>query len=171
MTMSRLSRIRAGGVLLALFGLLLCIGAQAANPGTDDDPDLQRVAHFRLDDRVVTQYIRAQKMLMQAVKAHPELQDQEDPSDAKTLDETIARLDKQPALRAALASAGMSTTDYVLCSFALMQSGIYAWGVQMDGKTWAKIPPGIPTENTKWVIAHKAELDKLKAVSGDGGSD
>jgi len=41
--------------------------------------------------------------------------------------------------------------------------------VQSQGqKMWAKIPPGIPSENTKWVIAHKAEMDKLKAVSEGG---
>lgn len=166
-----LSCLRARWTWLLVLVAVVSFGAQAAAPAADD-PDLQRVAHFRLDDQVMAKYIKAQTALMQAAKSHPELEGQEDASDAKTLDETVARLDKQPVLRAALASAGMSTSDYVLCSFALMQSGIYAWGVQMQGqKMWAKIPPGIPTENTRWVIAHKAELDKLKAVSGDNGSD
>lgn len=45
-----------------------------------------------------------------------------------------------------------------------MQSGIHAWGVQMQGqKMWDRIPRGVPTENTSWVIAHKAELKKLQA--------
>jgi hypothetical protein len=167
--MSARFRLHSGTLLLALFGLLVCIGAQAA-ASKADDPDLQRVAHFRLDDQVMAKYIKAQQALMHAAKTHPEMEDEEDAGDARTLDETIARLDRQPLLRAALASAGMSTTDYVLCSFALMQSGIYAWGVKMDGqKMWAKIPPGIPTENTRWVIAHKAELDKLKAATDEEG--
>jgi len=154
---------------LAVFGVLLWIGAQAAPPKAED-PDLQRVAQFRLDDQVMAKYMKAQQALMQAAKTHPELEAQEDPGDAETLDETVARINKQPVLRAALASAGMGATDYVLCSFAVLQSGVYAWGVQSEGqKMWAKIPPGIPTENTRWVIAHKAELEKLKAMSGDGG--
>lgn len=165
--MFEISHTRLRGLLMAVaIGLLVCFGAHAAAPAADD-PDLQRVANFRMDDQVMAKYIKAQEALMQAARSHPELENQEDPSDAKTLDETIARLDKQPVLRAALASAGMSTRDYVLCSFALMQSSIYAWGVQMQGqKMWAKIPPGIPTANTKWVIAHKAELEKLKSASG-----
>lgn len=165
--MFEISHIRLRGLLMAVaIGVLVCFGAHAAAPAADD-PDLQRVANFRMDDQVMAKYIKAQEALMQAARSHPELENQEDPSDAKTLDETIARLDKQPVLRAALASAGMSTRDYVLCSFALMQSSIYAWGVQMQGqKMWAKIPPGIPTANTKWVIAHKAELEKLKSASG-----
>jgi len=165
------SSVRARWACLALLAALVSLGAQAGAP-KGDDPDLQRVAHFRLDDQVMAKYTKAQQALMQAAKAHPELGDQDDPGDAQTIDETVARLDRQPVFRAALASAGMSTTDYVLCSFALLQSGLYAWGVQMDGqKMWAKIPPGIPTENTRWVIAHKAEMEKLKAISGDGGSD
>lgn len=170
--MFAISHIRLRGLLMAVaVGLLVCFAAQAAAPAADD-PDLQRVAQFRVNDQVMAKYIKAQEALMQAAKSHPELGNQEDQSDAKTLDETIARLDKQPVLRAALASAGMSTSDYVLCSFALMQSSIYAWGVQMQGqKMWAKIPPGIPTANTKWVIAHKAELEKLKAASGGGDGD
>lgn len=149
---------------LAIIGLLMCFGAQAAAPRAND-PDLQRVAQFRLDDQSMAKYIKAQQAVMQVSEAHPELETQtDDSSNAKTLDETIARVDKQPLLRAALASAGMSSSDYVLCSLALMQSGIYAWGVQMQGqKMWDKIPPGVPTENTKWVIAHKTELKKLQA--------
>lgn len=155
-------------MLLALFGLLACIGARAAT-AQGDDPGLQRVAHFRLNDPVMAKYIKAQQALMQAAMSHPELEGEDDPGDAQTVDATIARLDRQPVLRAALASAGMSTTEYVLCSFALFQSSMYAWGVQSQGqKMWAKVPAGIPTENTRWVIAHKAELDKLKAMSGDG---
>jgi len=148
---------------LVIIGLLVCFGAQAAAPKATD-PDLQRVARFRLDDQSMAKYVKAQRAIMQVSKAHPELEKQTGSSNAKTLDETIARIDRQPLLRAALASAGMSSSDYVLCSLALMQSGIYAWGVQMQGqKMWDKIPPGIPTENTRWVIAHKAELKKLQA--------
>lgn len=160
---------RARGLLLAIFGLLICVGAHAAAPSADD-PDLQRVAQFRLDDQVVAKYIKAQQALMQAAKAHPESsRNTGDEDNDKSLADTIARVSKQPLMRSALASAGMSASDYVLCSMALLQSGLYAWGVQSQGqKMWAKIPPGIPSENTKWVIAHKAEMDKLKAVSEGG---
>lgn len=156
-------RLRTRLAWLTIIGLLVCFGAQAAAPRTND-PGLQRVAQFRLNDQVLAKFMRAQQAIMQVSKAHPELAKQTDSSNAKTIEETILRVDKQPLLRAALASAGMTSSDYVLCSLALMQSGIYAWGVQMQGqKMWDKIPRGVPSENTRWVIAHKAELKKLQA--------
>jgi hypothetical protein len=31
---------------------------------------------------------------------------------------------------------------------------------------WDEIPPGVPTENTRWVMTHKAELQKIQAQRG-----
>ena len=155
--------------------LLLCAlaftftPAHAAAP-KDDDPDLQRVAKFQLDDQVVARYIKAQQLLAQAAKAHPELsKDSDQGGDAKSIDDAIARIDRMPVMHATLAQAGLSSSDYVLCSFALIQAGVYAAVVQMQGeKAWAKIPPGIPADNTHYVIAHKAQMDKLEAATHGG---
>lgn len=164
------STFRARLGWLALVAALVSFGAHAA-PASADDPDMQRVSQFRLDGQVMAKYIKAQQALMRAAKAHPELKSQEEEQDDdKTLGEMVARVNKQPVMRAAIASAGMNATDYVLCGLALLQSGLYAAGVQMQGeKAWARIPAGIPTENTRWVIAHQAELKQLQASDEAGG--
>ncbi|GEM_PF-4597617 len=132
------------------------------------DPDMQRIANFRLTEPVVDKYIQVQTALMQAVKAHPELQQQAmAQGNAKSLDEAIARVERQPVIHAILARNGMSASDYVLCTFALLQGGIYAASVKLKGdKAWTQIPPGIPTENTRYVLAHKPQMDKLRAAGG-----
>jgi hypothetical protein len=80
-----------------------------------------------------------------------------------SLDQQIAQYDKIPAVRRALGSAGMSTRDFVLTQYALLQTGM-AYGMMKQ----MKLTPDSVAKATKvsrtnldFYAANEAELTRL----------
>lgn len=141
------------------FSLLLAC-ALAPPASAQADGDLAEVSRYRLLESGLAKYAQATRTLAsidpRASDACDEADDEEE--DAKTIDATAARLDANPQAARALESAGMSSREFVVFSFALLQSGLAAWALEQPG---GNLPPGVSMENVEFVRKHKAELDAL----------
>ena len=58
----------------------------------------------------------------------------------------------------------MSTREYIVFSFAMMQSGLAAWGLDQPG---GKLPPGVSAANVEFYRKHAVELQKLAEETED----
>jgi hypothetical protein len=82
----------------------------------------------------------------------------------------VARIDAVPGARDAIGSAGMTTREYVVFSWSLLQNGLAAWAISQPG---GKLPPGVSKANVDFYKKHEAELQRLEGQKSDdcGGDD
>jgi hypothetical protein len=85
---------------------------------------------------------------------------------AQSLDDAAARMDAIPGVKSAIDSAGMSTREYLVFSFAMLQAGMAAWVVN---ETDGELPPDVSMANVEFYTSHQEELKSLNPPGG--GSD
>ena len=134
------------------------------------DADTKEVAAYRFTEATFAKYLRASRALAAAAKSMPvdtasDARDEEDEGDTdsgtKSLAEITAGYDSIPEARRAITSAGLTTREFVVFSFALLQAGMAAAVVEQVG--WANLPPDIARSNVEFYQRHKATLDSASA--------
>ena len=133
---------------------------------------------FRLSDEKIDHTIRANDNLSALMTAHPELEKQmesmgEKADDPKTLNEFVDRIDGVPPVRQAIASAGISTRDWVLTLMTAMSAEM-TYQYQKSGIT-QKLASTVSPENVSYVAGHRAQMQALtksaQKMSGDTSSE
>lgn len=76
----------------------------------------------------------------------------------QTLDQMVATFNSMPGAKAAIQSAGMTTREYVVFSWSILQTGIAAWGLSKPG---GKLPPGVSMANVNFYRRNEAALQEL----------
>jgi len=87
----------------------------------------------------------------------------EDNGSAQSLDDVAARMDAIPGVKSAIDSAGMSTREYLVFSFAMFQAGMAAWVVN---ETDGELPPDVSMANVEFYTSHQEELKSLNPPGG-----
>ncbi|HWK09399.1 MAG TPA: hypothetical protein VNR64_05075, partial [Vicinamibacterales bacterium] len=85
----------------------------------------------------------------------------------KTIDEMAAKIKTFPPLANALSKEGVAPREYAVFTLAVLQAGMAA-GMQKAGML-KQLPPGVNSENVKFILDHEAEFKKLQ--ESFGGSD
>lgn len=105
--------------------------------------------------------VTAYEKLDAAVTANPALAHKlESDEGASSTADVIAKLDGEPAVRQALAAAGITARDFVLTQFALFQAGLNDFAVGAGGPT-----PTAPAAaaNLRLYRENKPELEQMSA--------
>ncbi|MBV6416694.1 MAG: hypothetical protein CMLOHMNK_01302 [Steroidobacteraceae bacterium] len=121
--------------------------------------DAQEINAYVLTEAGLAKYTAATRNL----DAVPE-QCGETAEDGQSLSQVVARLDAIPPARAAIRAAGMTTREYVLFSFSLLQTGLASWGLSQPG---GKLPAGISMANVNFYRAHAAAIQQIKRADSD----
>jgi hypothetical protein len=134
--------------------------------------DAKEIGAYVLTEAGLAKYTQAVKNLGPLTKQMANNCGEDDDSDeAKSLDETAARVDKIPGVHAAITSAGMTTREYLVFTFSLFQNGMAAWALGQGGNP----PPGTSMANVKFYKAHEAAIKSLgvgaKSADCDNGED
>lgn len=151
--------------------LAIAAGSASAAGSAAADPDLAAVAQFSLNDKVIGEYTVVFNNFVTLQKEHPDIAkqlneegDQQD-SDQQTIADEIAWINKYPVISNAITQSGMSVHDYILCTLAVIQAGIYAYMVQSQGDAgWKNVPAGVPTDNVRYYLANKAKFDAINKL-------
>ena len=154
--MYKRSRIQ---VALAV-GALLVVGTAAAAFASGADRDSREVESYVLTDAALAKFAQASRNLRAHESAMPSVCD--DDKDAKSLDALVARVDAIPAAKTAITSAGLTTREYVVFMFSLMQNGLAAWALDQPG---GMLPPGVSMANVNFYRAHAATMKELGAAT------
>lgn len=127
------------------------------------DADAREVSAYQLTEPGLGKFTRATRGLLAL-----HVDDCAEEADAKTISEAVAKLDATPGAKAAIEAAGMTTREYIVFSFSMMQSGLAAWGLeQPDGK----LPPGVSADNVEFYRKHAIELQRLAEETDDSNCD
>jgi hypothetical protein len=167
MTLSTFIR-RTFAAALTAAALALPVHSVAAQ----GDRDMQTLANYHLNESSLRKYYKAMGNLTKAVLKDTSLAVALDASSSG--DEDIAAIaakyDRVPALKSALAAAGLTSLDFATFTLSYMQAAM-AYGFMSQGPENMRIkevPKGTPKENVDFVRTHQAliqQLDKeLKAL-------
>lgn len=159
-------------LLIAVATLACAIAAVKAAEAQASD--LQEVSAYRLSESGLARYsqaIRKLGSLASSVSADCKGAD-DDGEAAQSIDDVAAKLEAVPGARAALDSAGISSHEFVVFTFALFQTGMASWALDQPG---GKLPEGVSMDNVNFYRANSAALEELgqqtKATDcGDAGS-
>jgi hypothetical protein len=136
-------------VVAAAIGLAVP-GIAAANEG-----DKLEISGYALSEAGLAKFTRATQKLAAVPGACAEQDD--DDSDSQSIDQMVAKLNAVPGAQAAIQSAGMTTREYVVFMWSMMQSGMSAWAQSQSGK----LPPNVSQANVDFYKKHEAEMKAI----------
>jgi hypothetical protein len=146
----------------------LAAASSSTTKGGAADKDVKEISNYKLTMDAVRKFAQASKTMKQVEKKHSDDdQDDEDSDDSEnsqSLADTEAKLASVPEARKAIEGAGLSVHEYVVITFALLQSAIAQYALE-QGADPAKIAhdAGIHPANVTFYKEHKAEIDGLNA--------
>lgn len=138
----------------------VAIGLALPGLATAADKDLSEVSGYALTESGLAKFTQATRNVA-TVPGACERQDDDDDDNLKSIDQMVAKLNSVPGVQAAIQSAGMTTREYVVFMFSMMQSGMAAWAVSQPG---GKLPAGISQANVDFYKKHEAAM----AAIGEG---
>lgn len=133
--------------------VLAATAAPVARAHNLNDADARELRGYTLTEAVFDRYAQATRNLNGV-----QIQACDEVSEVSTIDEAAARLDAVPAARSAVHSAGMTSREYVVFAFSVLQSGL---AVNALGRFDGELPPDVPLENVNFYLEHAGEMQKL----------
>ena len=127
------------------------------------DKDAQEISRYVLTDAALAKYARAVENLRPLAKQISSCEEE----DADSIAAMAARIDRVPAAKAAIQSAGLPTREYVVFVFAVFQTGMAVWAMEQPG---GKLPAGVSQANVNFYKANRAKIEGIPRVE-DGCDD
>ncbi len=144
------------------FWILAALAMLQPGIAFSQDRDTQEIQRYVLTEAALAKYKQAARKLATLPAEATGACDDGDA--AQSIAEVAARLDAVPAAKSAITSAGMTTREYVVFSFSLINNGLAAWAVSQPG---GKLPPGTSQANVDFYKRHAAELESLPTSNED----
>ncbi len=141
--------------------LALSLGGTAAE--AQSDADLKAIGATTLTMPRYKQYLDASVNLANVAAKNPGIADRMKGSGEKSIAEQVRTLDSDPQVRGAITTTGLTTKDYVLTQWAILQSGMaYAMtkGSDVSQDEVAK-KAGVSKANLDFYAKNEAEINRL----------
>jgi len=146
--------------LAAAFVAAVVLISGGATHAVAQDRDAQEVSRYALTESGLAKFAQATRNIA-TVPGACEREEDDDSDDLKSIDQMVAKLNSVPGIQAAIQSAGMTSREYVVFMFSMMQNGMAAWAVSQPG---GKLPPGISQANVDFYKQHETAM----AAIGEG---
>jgi hypothetical protein len=144
------------GHLHALAATAACLlFLPAAHAETLPDADAREVRGYALTEAALGKYVQATRALSKIPLAC-----EDDDAGVSSLGEAAAKIDAVPGARAAVQSAGMTSREYVVFAFSLIENAFASYALEQPG---GKLPPGISMANIEFLREHAGEIQALAA--------
>jgi hypothetical protein len=145
----------------AAFAVLLAASIAAAQ--NFPDKDTREINSYVLTEAALAKYAQATGNLNALAKSSSAACDDDDGTTA-SLDASVARINSTPGAQAAIQSAGMTTREYVVFTWSMVQTGLGAWALSQPGGT---LPPGVSKANVDFFRAHEQAFNQLSTEDSD----
>jgi hypothetical protein len=141
--------------------LALSLGGTVAE--AQSDPDLKAVGATTLTMPKYKQYLDASVNLANVAVKNPGVAGRMEGSGEKSIAEQVKLLDADPQIRGAITSTGLSTRDYVLTQWALLQTGMAYAMSKGSGLSQDEIvsKAGVSKANLDFYAKNEAEINRL----------
>ena len=148
--------------ILCTLALAVLAFAPTARAKILPDADAREVRAYTLTDASFAKYVDATHRLHD-VKFENCVDDDDDEAQ-DSIAAYAARLDSVPGAKAAVQAAGMTSREYVVVSFSLLQNGMASYLLQTPG---GKLPDGVDMANVDFIRKHSSELHQLANETED----
>jgi hypothetical protein len=158
----------SNGLLHACVAAAALLLLPAARAESLPEADTREVRSYTLTEAALGKYVEATRKL----SVIPLKCDQDDP-DIGSLTEAAARIDAVPGAKAAVQSTGLTSREYVLFAFSLIENAFASYALEQPG---GKLPPGVSMSNVEFlrrnsgVIEQLANETEVADCAGDEGS-
>jgi hypothetical protein len=134
----------------------------AATQAQQSDADLQAVAATTLTMPKYQQYLDATVNLANVAVKDPEIASGMKGSAEKSIAEQVKTLESNPQVRGAITATGLTTRDYVLTQWALIQAGMAYAMTKGTGATQDDMikKAGVSKANFDFYAQNEAEIDR-----------
>lgn len=124
------------------------------------DRDTQEINRYVLTETALGKYANAMQKLQLLADQVASCEDEEGDG-AKSLNALVAQLDAAPAVKAAIESAGMTTREWAVFTFAMVQTGMAVWMVDEAG---GELPDGVSKANVDFYRKHRVAIEEIKPL-------
>jgi hypothetical protein len=154
-TLSRRACTHAAAVLA------LSLAAPAAE--AQSQADLKAISATTLTMPKYKQYLDATVNIANVAAKHPEMANRMEGSGEKSVAEQVKLLDSNPQLRGAITATGLSTRDYVMTQWALLQAGMAYAMTKGSGVSQDEVvkKAGVSKANLDFYAKNEAEINRL----------
>jgi hypothetical protein len=128
-----------------------------------NDADTREISSYVLTDGGLAKFTQATQNLAAVPGACTEQDD--DGTNSQSIDQMVAKLNAVPGAQAAIQSAGMTTREYVVFMWSMLQNGMAYWAVSQPG---GKLPPGTLQSNIDF---YKKNESKMQAIGENDPCD
>lgn len=160
---------RAGERALAFIITVFTLATALAAPPAADR-DTREVNAYVLTEAALARYTQATRKLQalpqraaaSCTEGGDEGGDGEDDGNGKSIAAQVAQLEASPGAAAAVKSAGLTTREYVVFGWSLLQAGLASWAIAQPG---GKLPAGVLRSNVDFYRAHEAAIKAAAPAS------
>jgi len=155
----------------AALAVAMAIGLASPGPAAAQDKDSREVSAYALTESGLAKFAQASRNLAAVPGACEEEADDDESDDMQSIDQMVAKINSRPGAQAAIQSAGMTSREYVVFMFSMLQNGMAAWALKQPG---GKLPPGTSQANVDFFNQHETamkEIGKDDACAGDSGEE
>jgi hypothetical protein len=160
---------QSSGFLHAFIAAAALILLPVARAETLPEADTREVRAYTLTEIALEKYVEATRKL----SAIP-LDCAADGPDVGSLTEAAARIDAVPGAKAAVRSTGLTSREYVLFAFSLIENAFASYALEQPG---GKLPPGVSMSNIEFLRKNSGVIERLanetevaECVEVDGSS-
>jgi hypothetical protein len=142
---------------------VMALSLPAAAGAQQSDADLKAVSATTLTMPKYKQYLDATVNLANVAAKNPGLAEGMKDGGEKSIDEQVETLESNPQVKAAVTSTGLSTRDYVLTQWALLQTGMAYGLTKGSGASQEDMmkKAGVSKANMDFYAQNEAEINKL----------
>lgn len=135
-----------------------------AVPAAANEKDKREISGYVLTEGGLGKFAQATQNLAAIPGACVEKDEDDGVSGNESIDQMAARLDSLPGATAALQSAGMSSREYIVFMFSMMEAGLSSWAQAQSGK----LPPGVSQANVDFYRKHETAMAEVGNSGGCG---
>jgi hypothetical protein len=142
---------------------VMALSLPAVVEAQQSDADLSAVSATTLTMPKYKQYLDATVNLANVAANNPGLAEGMKDGGEKSIDEQVQMLESNPQVKAAVTSTGLSTRDYVLTQWALLQTGMAYAMTKGSGASQDDMmkKAGVSKANMDFYAQNEAEINKL----------
>jgi hypothetical protein len=163
--MKRFSKIHALAAAIAVLAAVAAsLSARPITVSTQDSPDKKEIREYQLTTDKLTRFGSASKAVEKLLNDNPNLEQQlsaasQNNAGPNTIAQSAAAMDKFPQLTAAIKPFGFSSHEYIVMTFALMNS--YGYVETKKSSPDAPLPLTVSAANAAFVAANEARIQAL----------
>ena len=142
---------------------VMALSLPAVVEAQQSDADLKAVAATTLTMPTYKQYLDASVNLANVAAKNPAMAEGMKDSGEQSIADQVKTLESHPEAKAAIASTGLTTKDYVLTQWALLQTGMAYAMTKGTGATQDDMikKAGVSKANMDFYARNEAEINRL----------